>query len=415
MSLTTANIITQVDTYIGDSSTDRVSAAQRLQSITEACIWVQEELGNDLQNYTETILYYDTVNYYKVTTDIADLLQGADLRREKDDQYFSFTPVSARELAEMVGQKQSESAWTIERRDTDAYVGINHNSKHTAKIVSDFDSTTSGGGTWAVDATNSDATNLTVDTNEFKQGTASLNFDIDVSQSGNNRATLVNSTFTTSDLSDFEDLAAWLMWVYVPDVTEFTSVTMFWGSDSSNYWSVTATTDMDGASFADGWNRVKVDWSDATKTSSPDVENIDYLRIDLNYGAGQGDDTDYRVDYLILARPEKLTYHYISWKVGVDNSGDDILKFGATTDVPYFSGMYDQLLYPVAHKAASLLFNPTLRLPQEAQLEEVEALKALRRVRRLIPSSRVKEVKSFKVKGVSFARRNRGRRGNIIR
>lgn len=412
MSITIADIQTNFNTYIGDSSTDRISAAERLQYFNEATVWVQEELGNDLQNYTQKINYYDTVNYYKVTTDIADLLTGGDLRREKNDQYFSFTPTDSRELAEMVGQEQNESAWAIERRDTDTYMAINHNSKHIAKIVSDFDSATSGGGTWALDTTNSDATNLTVDTNEFKQGSASLNFDADVSQSGNNRLTLINSTITAMDLSDQENLASWLLWVYVPDVTEFTSVTIFWGSDSSNYWSATATTDMDGASFSNGWNRIRVAWEDATATSSPDVENVDWLRIDLNYGAGQGDDTDFRVDYLILSRPEILTFHYQTWKVGVDTSGDDILVFGATTDVPYFSGMYDQLKYPVARMAASLAYRD-LRLTELADREEQKAERQLSNVRRLIPSSRVKEVKSFKVKGVSFAARNRGRRGRI--
>lgn len=415
MSLTVNDIQTNLNTYIGDDSTDRISAAERLQAITESTIWVQEELGNDLQNYTQTLQYFDTVNYYKVTTDIADLLTGADLRREKEDQYFSFTPVSSRELAEMVGQNQMEDAWTIERRDTDTYLGVNHESKHRAKIISSFDSLTDGGGTWTIDETNSDATNLTVDTNEFKQGSGSLNFDADVSQSGNNRLTLENSTIASMDLSDFEDLASWLLWVYVPDVTNFTSVTIFWGSDSSNFWSVTATTDMDGSAFADGWNRVKVDWQDATKTSSPDVENIDYFRIDLNYGAGQGDDTDFRVDHFILVRPEKLTFHYQTWKLGVDTNGTDIFVYGATTDVPYYSGMYDQMKFIVAHKAASLLFNPTLRLPVESREEEDEAKESLKRIRRLIPSARVKEVKSFKVRGVNFARRNRGRRGFITR
>ena len=39
-----------LDTYIGDSSTDRISAAERLQSVTEATVWVQEFLQNNHQN-----------------------------------------------------------------------------------------------------------------------------------------------------------------------------------------------------------------------------------------------------------------------------------------------------------------------------------------------------------------------------
>jgi len=400
MSLTVAEIQTNTNTYVGDTSTDRISAAERLQAITEATVWVQEELGNDLQNYTQEIEYYDTVNYYKVTTDIADLLEGGDLRRSKYDQDRSFTHKSSRELAEDIGQNSGESSWTIERRDTDTYIGINHGSKYSAKMIENCDSLTNSG-TWAEDDTGSDATNLTIDKEEFKTDTGSFNFDLDVSQSANDFATIKNTTLTAMDLTDYEDISAWLFQVYIPDSTYTTSFTIYWGSDTSNYWSATATTDIDGSTWADGWNRVKIKWEDATETGSPDITAIDFIAIRLTYNASQGDDTDYRIDDLIICRPEKLTFYYTTWKVGVDSSGDDVFAFGATTDIPYFSGMYDQLKYPVAHKAASLLFN-TLRLREDALAEEKEATKLLSKVKRLIPSSKTSEVKSFKMLGVNL-------------
>ena len=121
-------------------------------------------------------------------------------------------------------------------------------------MLNDFDSLITGGGTWTLDTTNGDGTNLTVDTNEYKQGSASLNFDVDVSQTANNKVILYNSTLTEMDLSSYEDLAAFIFWVYIPDVTYFSSVTLYWGSDSSNYWSATVTTDMNGTAWASGWN-----------------------------------------------------------------------------------------------------------------------------------------------------------------
>ena len=406
MAITVATIITEVNTSIGDSSTDRVSAAERLQAISEACIWVQEELANDLQNYTYSLDYYDTINYYKVTSDIADLLEGGDLRREKDKQLQSFTHKSSREMAEDIAQGSGESSWTIERKDTDTYVGVNHHSTYGSIQIGTLDSTTADSGTWTIDTTNSDATNLTSDTTEFKQGAGCLNFDIDVSQSANNRATIINSTYGSMDWSSSEDLTAIVLRAYIPDVTDFTSFTVFWGTDSSNYWSATTTTDINSTAWVDGWNRFKVEWEDATATGSPDSSDIGWLRVDFNYGAGQGDDTDYRLDDWKLIKPENLTFHYITWKVGVDNADADIFKFAATTDVPYFSGMYDNIMYPVAHKAASIIFR-NLRLKEESAFELSEADKALTRVRKLIPSARAPEVKNFKVFGVSFGRRRR--------
>lgn len=403
MSVTIAELIINTNTYLGDTSNDRISEAERLQALTEATIWAQETLENDHQNATYELDYLDTINYYKVTTSIADLLEAADLRREKSLQTESFTRKSPRELAEEIGQGFGESSFAIERRDGDAYLVVNHSSSETAKVIANCDSLTVDGGTWAVDATNSDATNLTVDTVEKKQGSASFNFDLDVSQSGNNKGTIQNTTLDELDLSDYEDLSSWLFEVYIPDNTNSTSFTLYWGSDTSNYWSATVTTDIEGAAWSDGWNKVKVDWEDATATGSPDESAIDYVGIDYNYGAGQGDETDLRIDYLRLAVPEKLTFHYISWNVGVDTSGDDITVFGATTDVPYFSGQYDQYKYPVAHKATAILFK-SMRLFDEATLEEREAELALRRITKIIPSSKIPEMRSFKIKGINFTK-----------
>ena len=408
MAITIANLVTNFDTYIGDSSNDRVTAVERLQYFTEATVWLQEELENDLQVATYNLDYFDTINYYKVTTAVADLLEGADLRREKDAQTRSFAPKSSRELAEEIGQMFGESSWAIERRDTNTYLVINHASTYNAKIISRFDSLTNDGGTWAVDATNSDATNLTIDSNEFKEGSSSFNFDMDENQSGNSKLEIVNSDLSAHDLSTFEDISSFLFWAYIPDVSatifsSFDSFTLYWGSSTSAYWSATVTTDVEGAAWVDGWNRVKVDWSAATKTGSPDVTAINYIQIDFNYTNPTGDDTDFRLDELIIVRPEKLVFHYLSWNVGTNTGGTDVTVFGATTDIPYFSGMYDQYKYTVAHKAASLAFK-ALRLRNESVLEEDEAEQALIRARKIFPTSRVREVKSFKVIGVNFAR-----------
>lgn len=410
MSTTVAAIQTPLDTYIGDTSTDRISAVERLNAITEATIWLQEELQNDLSNVTYELDYFDTVHYYKITTALADLLAGADLRRGETDHNLSFTHKSSRELAEEIGQDFGESSWTIERRDADAYLVVNHDSKYAAFPIADFDSLSSGGGTWSLDATNGDGTNLTVDNNEFVQGSASLNFDIDVSQTGNDKVILSNTTLNEQNLSDYEDISSWIFNIYIPDATYSTSFTLYWGSDTSNYWSATVTSDINGAAWATGWNTVMVNWADATKTSSPDVTSMNYVQIDYNYNASQADDTDYRIDDLRVVRPEKLKFHYLSWYVGTDTTGaTDLFAFTATSDIPYFSGQYDQYIYPIAHKAASILFYPGLRLKNESDSEMQEAQATLKRLLRIHPQSKTSEVKSFKIRGVSFRSRRNSR------
>lgn len=408
MAVTISSLLSNLNTYVGDSSTDRISDAERLQYLTEATAWLLEELGNEHMVNTYALNYLDTVHKYKITTAVADLLIGADLRREEDLQTQAFTRKGPRELAEDIGQQSNESAWAVERTDGQSYLIVNHNSKYSAMTISDFDSVTAGGGTWALDVTTADGSNLTVDTNEYKQGTASLNFDVVVAQSGNNLATLTNSTLSSLDLSDYENLGTFSLWVYIPAVTNFTSVTLRWGSSSTAYTSLVKTTDVNGSAFVIGWNQITFDWSSGTVTSTPDFTAVDYISIDFNYGAGYSNATDFRVDNLILVRPEKLTFHYISWNVGETSTSDTtkISAFAATTNVPFFSGRYDQYRYAVAHKAASIAFT-ALRLRQEALDEDAQSSNALLRARKLFESSKVREENSFKVFGISFNRNKR--------
>ena len=133
------------------------------------------------------------------------------------------------------------------------------------------------------------------------------------------------------------------------------------------------------------------------------------MQVDFNYTASQAADTDFRLDDIKLCRPEKLTFHYLSWNVGTDTTGTtDLTAFTATSDIPFFSGQYDQYKYAVAHKAAAIAF-VNLRLLQEAQLEQSEADRALERARKFIPVSRTPEEKSFKVRGNNLTRHRRRR------
>jgi hypothetical protein len=418
MAVTLANLITNMNTYFGDASEDRITDTERYQFLTESVAWLNEELGNEHTVMTYNIDYLDGVNYYKVTSALGDLLTGADLRAAVEDARNPFKRISPSEIATKIANKFTNNLWAIERKDKDAYIVINHESKHNSFSIANFDSEGSDKGTWTADSTGSDATNLTYDVNEVKEGSAALNFDVDVSQSANNLATVYIVRDSVDDLGDQEDLGTFVLDVYIPDVTEVTSVSIKISSDSAgtpstitNYWTLTATTDINGNSFVNGWNKVSMAWSDATQTASPDAEEILYYEININYGASQGDDTDFRVDNFYIVRSERLVFHYISWLVGTNTGGTDITAFTASTDIPFFSGVYDQYKYAVAHWAAGLAFY-SARLSDEAEKEEIKAYGALQRYRKNFENQKRRPVKAFKAGQVNLRRRSRIRRVN---
>lgn len=178
MAVTVLDIQSNFNTYIGDSSEDRISATERLQFITEATIWLQEETGNDHMIATFVLPYMDGVHRYKVTGSIVTLLEGADLRRSEKDQREPFRHTNSRELAEVIGRHSNESAWAIERHDGDSYLVVNHISKFGSTRISSLESLTGDGGTWVTGGVHQAGNNLEVDTVEFLEGSGSLEFDI---------------------------------------------------------------------------------------------------------------------------------------------------------------------------------------------------------------------------------------------
>jgi len=412
MTVTISNLITNFNSFIGDTTTDRILEAERFQYLTEATAWLLEELGNEHMVSTYELNFLDGVSKYKISDSVADLLVGADLRQPEDKHVRSFIRKSSRELAEEIGSNEVTKSWAIDRHDGECYMLINHRTDYPKLQIATFDTLTSDfGGTWVVDSTNSDATNLTIDSNEIIQGSGALNFDVDVSQSGNNRATVYNAFSRTTDLSELEDTGSFIFKVYIPENTYTSSITFYWSSDTSatpatiaNYWSATVTTDYNGNAIADGWNTFKVNWQDATTTGTPDPEEVSYLQFTINYTGSQVDDTDYRIDDLTLVKPEKLTFHYISGYIGTNNGGTEINAYTATNDIPFYSGAYDQYKYVVAHKAASLALY-ALRLREEAMMEERLAIESLDRYRKNFESSKSREEKNFKVLGINFRQR----------
>lgn len=162
-----------------------------------------------------------------------------------------------------------------------------------------------GNGTWVA---SEDADTVATDAVTFQQGAGSVKFNITVATDAANRATLTISDMAARDISDFYNSS---LGVYgkirlratIPSVTNFTSVTLDVGSDSSNYFSKTVTTNQAGDALANGVNLLEFDLSTATETGSVDLDDIVFLRVRYNYAAGYADQTDCRIDDIFIIHP----------------------------------------------------------------------------------------------------------------
>jgi hypothetical protein len=179
-------------------------------------------------------------------------------------------------------------------------------------------------GTWAASG---DASGLTEDKLNKYAGSKSLRFNLDASGSA---GVLTNSTFTAVDCSDEEDTGAVFMPVFLSTAANVTSVQLKWGSDASNYWSVTTTTTNEGLSFQDGWNLLRFDWEDATETGSPVASAVDYLEATLNYNGTATPNC--RIDNIVVRLGEIYDIHYYSKNIFKNAAGTWIEKPTADTD-----------------------------------------------------------------------------------
>lgn len=145
-------------------------------------------------------------------------------------------------------------------------------------VINQADSV-AGNGTWAVGGS---ATNLTADSVNFISPSASLKFNL---SAGANPSTgyLENSTMSEVDLTNYLNQGANFWWSYLPTASNFTNMKLRLGSDSTNYYEWTVTTDFSANTWANGWNQQGPLWLGATVVGSPDITSITYARITWTY------------------------------------------------------------------------------------------------------------------------------------
>lgn len=162
-------------------------------------------------------------------------------------------------------------------------------------LISDFTSLTEGTGTWTLFG---DGESLAIDTSNYITNGACLSWNI--SAAGGTTAGAYISGIGEYDVSDYKSDGSAFMWIYIYSATNLTNWILRLGSDSSNYYSMTATTQADGTAFVAGWNLIKWDFSGKTTTGTPDDDACDYVACYMTKAGAKVSETGYRFDRLEL-------------------------------------------------------------------------------------------------------------------
>lgn len=186
----------------------------------------------------------------------------------------------------------------------------------TKIVLSTLDSLTAGGGTWGAFG---DAINVTASTDNYVEGNGSIKFDI--SAAGGTTCGIVNSTLAQQDLSDFfnGDGNA-VTWAYLTSSTDISNFILRVGSDSSNYYYKTVTSQADGTAFVNGWNLLNFNLATFDTTGTPVITATDYCALYFTKTAGKISEVGYRFDQIIFRRGEINNLYYYS-SYGWQSSG----------------------------------------------------------------------------------------------
>lgn len=186
-------------------------------------------------------------------------------------------------------------------------------------------------GTWAIIG---DGSNLAVDTQIFTQGNGSLRFTI--TDLGGTTTLTCTNIVNPIDITDYLTQG----WVFLDlqcptsNTTAISSVQLRVGSDSTNYYEITATDRYRGDDILNGWGLIGFDMANKTTTGTPDDTNIDYIQIVIINGVS-GTSGTYRLDNIFLAEAVYYQLPYYSqynikaddgtYKAQITEIGDTVL------------------------------------------------------------------------------------------
>ena len=198
----------------------------------------------------------------------------------------------------------------------------------------------------------SGAANLAIDTITKHQGSGSVGFDV--------TAATATVSFTRTNVIDISGMTEHCnkgFYLWLP--TKPTQISVRFGNDASNYYAKTVTTQANGEEFDTALkNEIRIDKNDATETGTVTDTAIDYFAFVLTF-ASNPNNSGYKIDDLVLFKPEVLTLEYYTHSVAQDANGALAAKISESTDATEVPLIFDDYIQTVVDGLAWRYFIKT--------------------------------------------------------
>jgi len=167
------------------------------------------------------------------------------------------------------------------------------------------------------------------------------------------------TTFKPVDMTTYNNRSNIYFDIDFSSVTNLSSLTLKWGTDSSNYFTATVTTDYLSNAFTTGWIRIKIPWSSVpTTVGTPIISSIKYLQLTVST-TGSNNLGLVRVQNFFVSEnvPVVLTYYSTNMVTTLAGAQAQIFaSAAATTDTPLWSGRWDMASEPFINSVLEILF-----------------------------------------------------------
>lgn len=227
-----------------------------------------------------------------------------------------------------------------------------------ATLVTECDSLTEDG-TWAATG---GASTPTIDTNTKESGSGSISFNMSASTQG----ILTFTKTVVIDASSYTEFMRLRCNIWLPTLPSSIKVRV--GNDASNYFEQTITTQANGEVFsASDVNEIEFAENSATETGTVTKSTIDWFQFEFNF-ASATTDTQFRIDKIVLAKPEIMDLEYYTNYVAITSAGilqDKITESDSTDDEPIIKDYPDYINVIINGLAAGHLQN---KAPERAEL-----------------------------------------------
>lgn len=352
MSVQVSDIFTLVDKKRRDATAEEIDLNNKFYALQEVLDDIKSQHIFPWDIRTTWIKYYDTLTRYTAPSDFLGFIEPRPENRLKD--MVEVEP----DIFDRKDETGETEIYAVDWREREITLRLKTRTQKDATTLHTLNSY-DGNGTWTAETSTSDATNVGTDKYIYRHNASSVSFDVDVSQSTNNYAELYVDDMTAVDLSDEDSASGMILDVYIPDKTYVTGFLLRWGSDSSNYWEKSITTQADGRAFEDGWNIILFDWTDATETGTVTNTAFDYILLRMTYSSSQADMKNCRINYLRVAPEEVMPVEYATRAIASTTEAGGTYKETIDSEDYFllFSGKNDSIRDLVVYGTAAVLFD----------------------------------------------------------